>query len=141
MDSLPVLVADTEGVTRFLFQSNQFTASSGRVRPPAMMPYENKQKQRWETSAIRTDHLQTGEIWALGYLHAENVLAGRRIRARGIGEVAAITALALQLDVNGDPYPRHVDIVGWPNSNDKAARMMVATEIANEMSLEIDPRP
>lgn len=105
-----------------------------------MMPYENKQKQRWETSAIRTDHLRAGEIWALGYLYAENVLAGRRIRARGIGEVAAITALALRLDVNGDPYPRHVDIVGWPNSNDKAARMMVATEIANGMSLEIDPR-
>ena len=106
-----------------------------------MMPFENKQKQRWETSVIRTDHLQGEQIWALGYQYAENIQAGRRIRARGIGEVATVTAQGLQFDVNGDPYPRHVDIVGWPNGHDKAARMMLATEIANSMSLEMDARP
>jgi len=49
---------------------------------------------------------------------------------------------ALQLDVNGLPYPRHVDIVGWPDpdGHDKSKQLMKATEIADMMVLEIDPR-
>lgn len=141
LDSLPAVVGAAEGFSRFLFHSNQFTVGTGRVRPPAMMPYENEEKQRLETSIFRSDRLEGGQIWALGYQYVENLPAGRRIRARGLGAVSDVLTQGLLLDVNGNPYPRHVDIVGWADGNGKAARMMLATEIANRMTLETDLRP
>jgi hypothetical protein len=50
-----------------------------------------------------------------------------------------VTAQGLHVDVNGRPYPRHADIIGWPAA--KHEQMMLATDIANELSLAIDPRP
>lgn len=140
MDSLPAQVGAAEGLTRFLVHTNQFTASTGRVRPSALMPYDNRQKQRSETSMFRTDGLQADGVWALGYQFVENLAVGRRIRARGLGIASVVTAQGLRFDVSGQPYPRHADIIGWPNGDDRAARMMLATEIANSMTLEIDPR-
>lgn len=43
----------------------------------------------------------------------------------------------LSLDVNGEPFPIHVDIVGWPEEKD--ARMMKATEVADKLKLELAP--
>jgi hypothetical protein len=54
------------------------------------------------------------------------------------GAYAVAEAQGLKLDVNGLPYPRHVDIIGW--SPDKDARLMIATEIADKLALAIDPR-
>jgi hypothetical protein len=36
--------------------------------------------------------------------------------------------------------PRHADILDWPGGGEKHSRLMVATEIANGMTLEFDPR-
>ncbi|MHC4402052.1 MAG: hypothetical protein ACYTG0_20460, partial [Planctomycetota bacterium] len=79
--------------------------------------------------------------WELGYTHVEKIEAGRTVRARCTGTVTMVRDRGMQLDVNGPPYPRHVDIVGWPpDSADNSKRLMIATEIANKMTLEIDPR-
>ena len=78
-------------------------------------------------------------IWVLGYLYVEKKKPDRRIKARATGEVALVTSQDLLLEVNGEPYPRHADIIGWPTSG-KPAQMMLATQIANEMILELDPR-
>jgi hypothetical protein len=53
------------------------------------------------------------EIWRLGYEHVENAEGGRTVKARGEGAFTLITEQDLSLDVNGPPYPRHVDIIGW----------------------------
>jgi hypothetical protein len=128
-----------EGFTRFLVHSNQFVASKGRVLPPALVPRLNRQKLRWETSAHRIDGLRAELIWALGYRYVEDLSKDRQIRARASGVASFVTERGLQWDVNGQPYPRHADIIGW-SVDEKHARMMVATEIANRMLLEIDPR-
>lgn len=129
-----------EHFTRFLVQRNLFARTTRRIKPPAITPRYNKEKARWETSTHRTDGLRTDGIWALGYQYVEDVSKDRRILARASGVVSVVTTLGLQWDVNGQPYPRHADIIGWSN-DDKHRRMMVATEIANNMTLEIDPRP
>lgn len=139
MHSLPGAVADAEGITRFLVWGNQFAASTGRVKPPALMPHANPQTGRAETSIYRTDGLPAEAIWRLGYQFVENIVAGRRIRARGFAAASIVTGQSLQFEANGVPHPRHADIIGWPNAKD--ARLMLATEIANVMTLETDPRP
>ena len=141
LDNLPAQIAQNERFTRLLFRRDQFTPSTGRVKPPALMPLHNDRKGRWETSTFRTDGLQPADVWQLGYHFAEDLSSGRRIRARGFGVASIVTTRPLHFDVNGDPYPRHADIIGWPDGTDKPARMMLATEIANRMTLEIDPRP
>ena len=49
-----------------------------------------------------------------------------------------MTNLGLGFEVNGEPYPRHADIVGW--HDDKNQRQMKALDLANKMQLEMDPR-
>ena len=108
--------------------------------PLGRRPAHNQESGRWETSIYRTDGLAGPAIWALGYQFVEHRPA-RHVRARGVGRVSMVPDPPLVLDPNGVPHPRHTDIIGWPNAGDKDAQMMLATEIANRMSLEIDPRP
>ncbi len=137
--SPPGEVAANEVFTRFLVHKRQFALTKGRVLPPALKPELNPETHRWETSTYRIDGLQAHGIWALGYQYVEDLPKGRRIRARGTSLAASVTDAGLHWDVNGEPYPRHADIIGW-SVNDKDIRMMAATEIANKMSLEMDPR-
>ncbi|MGH8226509.1 MAG: hypothetical protein ACREU3_01175 [Steroidobacteraceae bacterium] len=102
------------------------------------MPAPNATSGRRETSTHRTAQLTRDQIWQLGYAHVENQEAKRLIKARGTGLFKVVRAQGLRLDVNGPPVPRHVDIVGWPPEKD--ACLMRATEIANTMQLEMDPR-
>jgi hypothetical protein len=113
-----------------------FAATIGRVKPAALLPQWNEDRNRFETSTHRTDGLRPDQIWAIGYRYVEK---NRRIRARGHSQASLVTAQALHFDINGEPYPRHVDVFGWPDGED--ARLMRATEIADGMTLEIDPRP
>jgi hypothetical protein len=102
------------------------------------MPALNQESNRYETSTYRVAGLSSAQIWQLGYSYVENSDAGRIIKARGTGSFELVRAEGLTLDVNGDPYPIHVDVIGWPESKDE--RLMKATEIANQLSLEIASR-
>jgi len=139
LSDLPPQVAATESVSRFLLSKKLFAATTGRVKPAALLPYWNQKRRRFETSTHRTDDLRPEQIWAIGYRHVENLAQNRQIRGRGHCQAAVVTAQALGFHVNGRPYPRHVDVVGWPDEED--ARLMRATEIADSMTLELDPRP
>jgi hypothetical protein len=136
---LSVDVQGDEQFTRFIFTQKHFSVQKKRVKPPALLPAPNNATRRLETSTHRVKDLTGAEIWKLGYDHVEDVARGRIIRARGQGACTLATSQGLSLDVNGSPYPRHVDIIGW--SGDKDDRLMKATEIADLLSLEIDPRP
>lgn len=102
------------------------------------MPLFNAAKRRFETSTHRIAGLTDIQIWKLGYSCVENLAEGRAVKASGIGKFALATGQDLALDVNGEPYPRHVDIVNWPE--DKDARLMRATEMADQLKLRVDPR-
>ena len=138
LDRLPVNATANDGFTRFLVHSNQFR-SNGTVVPAALLPRFSNVTARWETSTHRTDGLRRDHIWVLGYMYVENLSQRRRIKARGSGMVRAVTKAGLQFEVNGRPYPRHADLINW--SNDKHTRLMAATVLAEEMTVEIDPRP
>jgi hypothetical protein len=112
-----------------------FAATIGRVKPAALLPQWNEYRRRFETSIHRTEGLRPDQIWAIGYRYVEKT---RRIRGRGHCQASLVTKQALHFDVNGEPYPRHVDVVGWPDEED--AQLMRATEIADGMTLELDPR-
>jgi hypothetical protein len=136
---LPADIEWDEQFTRFILTRSHFARDTGRLKPPALLPFLNKAKSRWETSTHRVAGLTAPQIWQLGYSHVENVQEGRTIKARGTGPFALVTIQALSLDVNGAPYPRHVDIIGW-SSTDKDLRLMKATEIADKLQLDLDPR-
>jgi hypothetical protein len=138
----PPLSADIqhdESFTRFIFTKQHFSIEKKRVKPLALMPMLNKTTGRWETSTHRVKDLNAAEIWKLGYDHVQDLVKGRVIKARGQGLYSVARGQELSLDVNGSPYPRHVDLIGWPMT-DKDARLMKATEIADKLLLEIDPR-
>jgi len=104
------------------------------------MPRLNNLKSRWETSVYRVAGLTDSEGWKLGYQNVEKEEAKRKVKARGIGSFQSATTSGLGLDVNGPPYPRHVDVIGW-SADDKDVRLMRATEIAETLVLEVDRRP
>ena len=98
----------------------------------------NAESGRFETSTFRIAGLINSQVWALGYEHVENPAQSRIVKASGIGKFELVTSQGLALDVNGEPYPRHVDIVNWPESRDD--RLMRATEIADSLVLHVDQR-
>lgn len=133
-------IAPGESFTRFICSKSQFARTTGRVKPQAIEPRFNATKGRYETSVHRTVGLTEGQTWALGYAHVEDVTENRVIKARGTGPFALVADGGLNTDVNGPPSPRHVDIVGW-SPDDKDVRLMRATEIADKLQLQTDPRP
>lgn len=139
-DLSPTHVRCTEIVVRFLVRSKDFAATKGRVKYTALMPLFNDESNRLETSIHRIDRLNTPESWQLGYDFVEK--PDRIIKARGVMPARKLPkSSGLSLDVNGDPFPRHVDIIGWPPLDTaKDDAMQLATEIADEMSLELDQR-
>jgi len=85
--------------------------------------------------------LSDEDVWALGYAHVEIASPDRKIKACGVTAFRIATDSGLTTDVNGPPFPRHVDLIGWPSTSDeKHFQMMCATKIANKMQLRIDPR-
>lgn len=105
------------------------------MKPAALLPQFNERKERLETSIFRTHGLSSRRCWHLGYVHAEN---SRRIKARGVEIVSIILGEGLAIEVDGDPFPRHADITGWDDA--KPLRLLKATQIADKLRLEIDPR-
>ena len=139
--SLAEMIGPEESFTRFIFSKKHFASNDGRVKAQALLPRFNEAKARFETSVHRTDGLPDQTLWELGYAHVENASAGRIIKARGFGAIRVVREFGLDTDVNGPPFPRHVDLVGWsPSPDDKHSRLMCAMEIVDKMQLQLDPR-
>ena len=136
---LSVEIRDGEEFSRFILNRRHFSVEKKRVKANALLPMTNKATGRLETSTHRVAGLNDQEIWNLGYDHVENAANKRIIKARGQGPFALVSASGLSCDVNGPPYPRHVDVIGWPQ--DKDGQLMKATEIADKLTLVVDPRP
>jgi hypothetical protein len=76
------------------------------------------------------------DLWQLGYMHVEGATKPT-IKARASGPCALVKP-PLSLDVNGPPFPSHVDIIGW--SSQKHVQLQHATNITDKLALELDPR-
>jgi hypothetical protein len=126
--SLRMLVPDPapdEVTSRYLRQSNHYTASTGRVKPHAFHPAPADYK----TSVFRVPGLTEHEIWELGDTHV-----GSALRARAELSVAQIMDVGLQVEPQ-EPPQRHANIVGWPV--EKAAMMSRAQELAAVATLRL----
>ena len=134
-------IGPDEYFTRFILSKSHFAPKNGRVKPQALVPQFNEAKARFETSVHRTKGLSNEEVWALGYAHVENAATGRIIKARGMGAIRIVIESGLNTDVNGPPFPRHVDLIGWASPpGEKHVQLMRATEIADRMQLQLDSR-
>jgi len=56
------------------------------------------------------------------------------MKARATGDAGQFLNQGLSFDANGDPHPRHADVIGWPA--EKHAQKNVAREIADKLHLE-----
>jgi hypothetical protein len=130
-------VADDEPVSRFL-KRNDFAPTKGRVKPSGLLPHWNADHNRLETSTHRSGGLERDQIWALAYRYVENPAQNRRVHGRGHCLAAIVTSQDLSFDVYDEPYPRHADIVEWPAEEHE--QLMLATDIADAMTLDLDPK-
>jgi hypothetical protein len=133
MDSLPPDPAPSELTSRYLRQSNHYSASSGRVKPRASHPAPNDHK----TSIFRVLGLTDSEIWALGDT-AITLPPGSTLLARAELSVDQITATGLHVE-SEEPPPRHANIINWPVEKDEV--MSKAQELAAVAILRLRPTP
>lgn len=109
---LPELVADDEGLARFLTSSSQFTTQG--VKPSAFLPSPRDR----ETSVFRHGSEPRATLWAIG---DEHVARTRPIHGAAI--VKAADLRSTQLDVLAkEPPPRHAAIRNWPWLDDDPDR-------------------
>lgn len=118
--------APSELVSRFLRQSNQYTASTGRVSPKAFHPRDQK------TSVFRVQRLEEHQIWSLADTHM--VLVSGNVRARAELSVEQVIEIGLRVE-RAEPPPLHANIVDWPGEKDKW--MSKAQELAAVATLRI----
>lgn len=130
--SLPRLraeVASSETISRYLLQSGNYTASTGRVKPRAFHPAPRDHK----TSVFRVQGLEEWKIWKLGEIYVAQPL-GKELRARADLLVANVTAVGLRVE-SKEPPPRHGNIIDWPA--EKHEWMSRAQEVAAGATLRL----
>ncbi len=128
-------VSDQEELSRFLFNNQDFTESSGNIRWTRLMPIFCEQLDRLETSIFRTSTLkQDKEIWALG-----DAFAG--LKRKPPKAIAVLTAKQIRnkqrLDVipETSTHPLHAVIVNWPEAKD--GQMEICKELNKEAKLRV----
>jgi hypothetical protein len=130
-------VDPSEGVTRFLVRRNEFGTNPRRVTHHAFLPNFNSTSNRFEKSVHRTDRLSTADLWKLGKIFVQDEQHQRIVKARAAGAARSILGAGLRLAINSSPWPRHADIVDWPDGKD--AQKIIAISIANGFALEMAP--
>lgn len=124
-------ISDDERLSRFIFDRDAFTASTGRVNFRQFLPPKAVAHAE-EVSAMRTELLAEQRVWSLGQETAA-AGSGRRVRARGDFRAPAVRASragAWQLDVRPFvPPPRHALVVGWPPVSERDARKSLAQQL------------
>lgn len=90
---------------------------------------------RQETSVYRASGVTSAGLWAICAEHVDN--HATQMKARGTAEAVAFLEKNLSFDADGNPHPRHANVIGWPE--EKHARKNLAREIADRMTLEVRP--
>lgn len=132
-------ISDNERLSRFIFDQDAFTASTGRMSFRQFLP-PMKGDYTEEVSVMRTETLAEEVVWTLGQDTAAEA-SGRSVRARA--DFAALAARAgrigiWQLDVQPSvPPPRHALVVGWPPVSQREARKSLAQQLRRGAQLVV----
>jgi hypothetical protein len=113
---------------RFLWQSNQYTPSTYRVKPKAFQPNKADHK----VSVFRVHGLRSSRIWQLADAFIRN--EDNEIRARAELVIRDVRTIGLQVEPKEPPI-RHANITGW--SSAKHEWMSQAQQVAAIAKLEL----
>jgi hypothetical protein len=134
----PGAVEPHELVTRFIYSAEHFAATTGRVRAAAISPLAHRVSGRLETSVYRVDSLPEPDVWAICAAHVDNTAAARIMKARATCDAGLVLAQGLTFDPDGQPHPRHANIVGWPSTKNEQKNLQ--QRIVAEMKLDLRPK-
>jgi hypothetical protein len=90
-----------------------------------------------ELSTYRSSGIAANELWVVCATHVDSADMSRVAKARGSCKAQVLTNAGLNLDPNGRPHDRHVDVIKWPI--DKDALKALQQEIAAAMTLHLKP--
>lgn len=121
-----LVLSEGDELSRFLFQSNEFSREKRIVKRLAFMPARDG-----TTSVYHTTGLLPNEIVDIARTH---VTPYRGKPAYGWAEiqVQSVREIGLKTDFNNEP-PRHVNITNWPVEKDR--QMSLAQQLAAAASL------
>jgi hypothetical protein len=123
----------TENISRFIFSKDYFNSEKSAVKVAAFMP-----KEGGDISVYRTFSCAEEKIWWLGEWYVARLRKdGRTLLARADLRASDFFAQNLAIKKHPHPHPRHANVSGWPD--DKPARKMKATALANVASLRVKP--
>jgi len=133
--SLPVEVDPAEEISSFVRYDGHLNHRTGTVKHEHFKPREVR--GRFESSVYRTSGLTLADNWALIRVVFEE---GRNntAKARAYGPADAILNAGLSFDADGQPHPRHANIVGW-DSSEKHLRKQQAMNFASAFRFEERP--
>ena len=131
MNNNRIRILEEEPISRYLFQSNHYSAFNGRVKYSAFLPTPNG-----ETSVFRIENLTEDEIWEIG----KTEVADRRnkaLKARGDVIASSIYKEDLGLEPEISSHPLHANIINWPTV--KSEKILIAKKIAESAELHLNP--
>ncbi len=120
---MPRVVADSDRLTRFLFNKGRDFAS-GKVKAGAF----ERPPGDPGLSVFHTQDMGENEICPFG----QATRPQQNLKARADFSASAVSSAGLGLDPDDDP-PRHVHIIGWPPDSD--AQLAVRKILARESTL------
>ena len=99
--------------TRFLFHSSEFAAQ--KVRHSAFMPPKKSLKK----SISVIEGLTEAEIWEDGRLVESLRTDEAQLKARADFSSQVVADVGLDIEYDRTPYPRHANLIGWPEDKDE----------------------
>lgn len=123
-------VGPEERISRFLFSSRWFAASTKRVKPDAFIPHPHI-----ELSVSCTEGLDDSVIWEVGEQTAQRHSGQPRLHGRADLKAKSIFEQGLQIIRDDNPL-YHANIKGWP-SDGKDAQRSKAIELAASATLQL----
>lgn len=117
-----LVVADEEGLARFVLFSKWVRNSDQTVKPDAFIPHPYP-----DLSVTRHLNLSEEVLWKAG----QDVATTRQATLYGRADIGAIAVRRQSLKIEPDPVngnPNHANIINWPS--DKPAQKIIAIELA-----------
>lgn len=107
-------VPPDEAVTRFVFDSGHLRAGAPRIKYSAFLP-----PRSGKLSVYWVSGMPDAEIWSICALQVTPA-KGKPVRLRGDFNSLMAYRQQLRIEVDGNPHPRHANIVGWDADSTKA---------------------